>query len=171
MKLNDELMNKYIDGELRRDEKENFEKAVNSSPELKRKLEALRLLHSRLQLQKEDAPSADFSARVMAKISRAAASRRSQNYFFAAVVGVFSLICLGLVGYLMKEILSGVGDASFSLPDYTEPVAFYIDRVTETAVKIIQPKYFSILGYFAASILVLAGFLFFENIKNLKRIK
>jgi hypothetical protein len=171
MKINEDLFNRYIDGELRGDEREEFEKMLDSSPELKKKLTAYKLLHSSLLLQKEESPSINFTANVMKKISRASSFNRSQNYFFISVVSVFLMICLGLIGFVVVKYLGSAGESSFTIPDYSENIHSILTYITEKAVVFFNPKYFSMIGYLTASIVLLSGYIFFENLKSLKKIK
>jgi anti-sigma factor RsiW len=167
----DELLNKYIDGELRRDERDEFEKLAASSPELKSKIEAMKLVHSRLLLIQEESPSVNFTAALMKKISRSAKFRRQQNYFIAAVIGFFSLLCIGVVVYFIGGIIRESGELSLSLPELSVPVNSYIHHFTRITTDILHPEFISIIGYAAASAVLLTGFIFFENIRNLKKLK
>jgi hypothetical protein len=169
MNINDEHFNRYIDGELRWEERDEFEKQLASSPELRKKLEEMKLVHSQLQVMKEDSPSVNFTSIVMNRLSRAAAFRRTQNYFIFTVISVFSILCLTAAGYFLSGIFSSAADSSFSFPDVAGTMDTYVNSFTEKALNIISPKYFSFIGYFAASLLVLAGYMFFENIRNLKK--
>jgi hypothetical protein len=169
--MNEDLINRYIDGELNKEEKDKFEKQADSSPELKNKLEAMKNIHNILLTQKEKSPSKDFTSLVMRKISRSSSFHKSQNYFFTAIVSVFSLICLGILGYLVGAVLSSTGDSSLSLPDISVPIINYIGNFTERTEVLINPKYFSVIGYLAASLVLLSGYIFFENLKSLKKVK
>jgi hypothetical protein len=170
MNINDDVFNRFIDDELRRDERDEFEKLLASSPELRKKLEAMKFVHNKLMVLKEESPSVNFTSNVMNRLSRAAAFKRTQNYFIISVISVFSILCLAAAGYFLSGIFSSAAESSFSLPDIGGTMYNYVDSFTEKAVNIINPKYFSLIGYFAASLLVLAGYMFFENIRNLKKL-
>jgi hypothetical protein len=169
--MNDDLINRYIDGELSLSEKEEFDKQINSSPGLRKRLEAMQSLHGFLLTQKEESTSADFTMAVMKKITRSSSSLRSQNYFFAAVIGIFSLLCLFITGYLIAGILNSANESSLILPDISVPIISYIEGFTAKAVNLLNPKYFPIIGYLAASLVLLTGYISFENLRSLKKIK
>ena len=68
--INDELLNKYLDDELNREEKDLVKTAIENSPELKKKYTALLDAHSLLKKMELDSLSLDFTKLVMNKISR-----------------------------------------------------------------------------------------------------
>ena len=82
--INDDILNKYLDGELSSNEMLSIEKAINISEDIRKRYNALKTVHHKLQLMKEDETSEDFVSLVMSKISRKPDWFRKQNYFLAA---------------------------------------------------------------------------------------
>ena len=61
MKITDEILNKYLDGELNREEADQVKREILESMELKKKLNALKLIHDNLYKIKKDEVSQGFT--------------------------------------------------------------------------------------------------------------
>ena len=104
--INDEMLNKYLDDELNREEKDLVKTAIENSPELKKKYAALLDTHSLLKNVEPDSPSLNFTKLVMNKISSKASTARQQKYFLFSILSLFGLIVLGITGYVLYQIIS-----------------------------------------------------------------
>ena len=68
IQITDEILNKYLDSELNREEAEQVKSALRNSEELQRKFNALKLVQDKLSILKEDEVSAGFTEKLMKKI-------------------------------------------------------------------------------------------------------
>lgn len=98
MKQNiDELINKYIDGELSSKEIDEFNSLVESDELILRKLKAQKLVHAYLkEIEPDPAPVAS-TQNIMSRISRGLNKKLDRNYFFFSVMGFLMLSLLGTI--------------------------------------------------------------------------
>ncbi|MCW8823506.1 MAG: hypothetical protein OQK63_05435, partial [Ignavibacteriaceae bacterium] len=68
IQINDEILNKYLDGELSREEAEQVKSALRNSEELQRKFNALEFINDKLYDIKEEEVSPDFTNDLMKRI-------------------------------------------------------------------------------------------------------
>ena len=68
--ITDEILNKYLDSELNKEEAEQVKSALRNSEELQRKFNSLNLVHDKLSILKEDEVSAGFTEKLMKKITK-----------------------------------------------------------------------------------------------------
>ena len=112
--INDELLNKYLDDELNREEKDLVKTAIENSPELKKKYAALLDANNLLKNMQLDSPSLDFTKLVMNKISSKTSTARQQKYFLFTILSIFGVIALGITGFILYQIISSIqpGDSN-----------------------------------------------------------
>ena len=84
--ITDDILNKYLDGELNALESEQVKAALYSSEVLQRKFNALKIIHDNLSGLKEDEPSSDFTDRLMKKIVKRSTVPKQQKYCMASIV-------------------------------------------------------------------------------------
>ena len=162
--INDELLNKYLDDELNREEKDFLKISIEKSPELKKKYAALLDTHSLLKNVEPDSPSQDFTKLVMNKISSKSSTARQQKYFLFSVLSLFGLIVLGITGYVLFQIISSV-QASES----TEVVTTYSKNVGDYFSNLFGQKNISIFGSILSFIMLVSGYFLFEYQKQSKK--
>ena len=103
--ITDEILNKYLDGELNALESEQVKAALHSSEDLQRKFNALKIIHDNLSGLKEDELSSDFTDRLMKKIVKRSTVPKQQKYFIASIVSFITLLCLVIFGFSISAIL------------------------------------------------------------------
>ena len=162
--INDELLNKYLDDELNREEKDFLKISIEKSPELKKKYAALLYTHNLLKNVEPDSPSPNFTKQVMNKISRRTSTARQQKYFLFSVLSLFGLIVLGITGYVLFQIISSV-QASES----TEVVTTYSKNVGDYFSNLFGQKNISIFGSILSFIMLVSGYFLFEYQKQSKK--
>ena len=91
-KLTDEILNKYIDGELEPFELAEVKNEIERNDETLARLKALRLVDNSLkQMEIEYAP-VNFSEKVMKAISDASKAVKPKiSYFFVTIIALFSI--------------------------------------------------------------------------------
>lgn len=165
--LSDDILNKYIDGELEKVQIEEVKTALDKSEEDRKRFNALKMVHDKLSAIQEDVVDENFTNLVMSRIAKPLAVPRKQKYFIISVVSIFILICLGVVGYVASMVISS------SAPN-TESI-----QVTETAQKIgsglilelkklFSGSGLSILGSVLSLAILISGYFFFEHQKQTK---
>src|SRR5512134_3434773 len=107
IELNEETLNKYIDGELEPGELLKISELLKESPEARMRLAALRAVHIGLKEMKEYFPSERFTSLLMSKLY--VKSRKGQKVFIYSISGFFillSLIVTGAAAYLIISSLA-----------------------------------------------------------------
>ncbi|MBK7228811.1 MAG: hypothetical protein IPH97_08070 [Ignavibacteriales bacterium] len=67
--INDELLNKYLDDELNREEKDLVKTSIENSLEVKKRYETLLKAHNLFNSVEVESPSIDFTKLVMNKLN------------------------------------------------------------------------------------------------------
>lgn len=164
--FNDDLINKYLDGELDTETSAKVEKFLNENESARRKFSSLRLLHNLLHKINEDHPSDKFTQKVMYSISRKKKADTKQKYFILTVALFIILLCLMIFGYGLTEIISTsdkvINPESFNtLNDITE-------EFVSGFLKVFSGHNLSIIGSILSFGLIIAGYIFFEKQKHTK---
>ena len=85
MNITDEILNKYLDGELSKQETTEVNSALSTSAEIRKRHNALRLVHEQLSKMEEENVSADFTLKLMRRLPHKIKVPRQQKYFFATI--------------------------------------------------------------------------------------
>jgi hypothetical protein len=169
IKITDEILNKFIDGELTRQESEQVNSALRGSEGLQKKFNALKLVHKELLNFREDEVSAGFTDSLMKQIAlKKFALPKQQKYFIASIATFITLLCLVIFGFSISAVISttpsSIGDSS-SLFDS-------IPNLSEGLIKILKQMFsgtgLSIIGSIFSIIVLISGYFFFEMQKRTK---
>jgi hypothetical protein len=163
--LSDEILNKYIDGELDEELTKQVETRIKSSEAEKKNYNAFKLLHKNLSEFQADNLSTDFTSLVMSKLGKKVSVPKGQKTFVFSILSFIILICLGIIGYVVYLILNS----------YTPPTETI--QVTETArnvstgliselTKMFSGKNLSIIGSVFSLGILISGYFFFERQKQ-----
>ncbi len=165
--LSDEILNKYIDGELSQSELIEIREQLRNSEEDKNKLAALQRVHTELGKLEIYEPRSDFSAVIMAKIRKNAAKVKKDKYFIFSVSTIFLLICLAIFGYVFALAVSTGSNAAStsSIDNYIN----YLTNILESFKDILSAKNISIIGSVFSFGIIITGYIFFENLRHTKR--
>jgi cytochrome b subunit of formate dehydrogenase len=162
--INDELLNKYLDDDLNREEKDLVKTAIENSPELSKKYAALFAAHNLLKNMEPDSPRVDFTKLVMNKISARASAARQQKYFLFTVLSFFGLIVLAITGYLLFQIIYSV-----QTNESTEIVSTYSQSIGDYFTNLFGKKNLSVFGSILSFIMLISGYFLFEYQKQSKK--
>lgn len=166
-KVNNELLNDYIDNLLDTSKIKEVNNLINEDEETLKHLKALKSVDESLHhLEVTPAPPG-FTERVMKLIiSRSKSTVKSINYYFISVLGFFSIAIISVIVYAYK-----ITDVK---TDTSEKV-----NILDTATNFIKdnlPNWKSLfsnnnvimLGMVLTIILLLSGYFMFESHKNFK---
>lgn len=162
--INDELLNKYLDNELNREEKDLVKTAIENSSKLKKKYAALLDVNNLLKNMELDTPGSDFTKLVMNKISSKTSTARQQKYFLFIVLSIFGLIALGLTGFILYQIIS-----SFEPNNSNEVVAAYSKNIGDYFSDLFGKKNLSIFGSLLSFIMLISGYFLYDFQKRSKK--
>ena len=165
-RLDDETLNKYIDGELDADDFDEVSKILSYSEEDNKRFLALQRVHDELKNAGVPEVSLNFTGSVMAKIKVKARARKKDSAFVITLGSILVGACLFIIGYIIFN-LPGGQTASASGPDLKNYVnAFTV--MLESFSKLLNQTNISILGSVISFGLLISGYFFFESIKHTK---
>jgi hypothetical protein len=135
MNRTDELLNKYIDGELLDGELEEVQNLLKNEDNI-RKLKALQVVDNSLKTLEGDAAPSNFTAKFMNVLSKNSSKiKLSKNYFTATINVVFILFIIAII------ILA------FSLIDWNFSTSGIDNKVNNT-MKTVKDNIPSLLAFF-----------------------
>lgn len=165
MEINDEILNSYFDGDLSVQDKTEIIKAVNNSPELKRKFESMRQAHELFTSMRVDEVSPNFTSLVMSKLNMQKIRVRQQKRFLTVVVSFFGIIILTITGFLLYNIL-------ISASQSTEPssaITSLSEYVKDLSSLLFSKNGTTIIGSALSFIMLVSGYFLFEFQKKNKK--
>ena len=163
IQITDEILNKYLDGELSVEEVKQIKSTLHNSDELQRKYNALKLVHDSLSFLKEDEVSPAFTEKLMKQLVVRTTVPKQQKYFIASVVTFISILCLVIFGFSISAIIS----ASSSSKEETKSV-FDSGGLVEALQQLFSGAGLSIIGSIFSIIVLISGYFFFEMQKRTK---
>lgn len=166
--ITDEILNKFLDGELKREEAEQVNAALRSSDEMQKKFNALKVLHDTLSVLKAEEVSAGFTDNLMKRIVKRQTVPKQQKYFIASVATFITLLCLIIFGFSISAMISAT---SSSLGD-SKSVFDSVSNISGGLVKALQQLFsgagLSIIGSIFSIVVLISGYFFFEMQKRAK---
>ena len=167
--LSDEILNKYLDGELDKNQSAEIEEILNKSENDRKRFYALKLIHKELSLMQEDKVSVDFTNNVMARVNKKFALPKQQNYFIISISSLLVLICIGIVAYVITAIIVSSAPQTESL-QITETVNRFGSGLIFELKKLFSGKNLSIIGSVFSLGILISGYFYFEQQKRRKLI-
>jgi len=169
MKITDEILNRYLDGELSKEELEQVKSALSTSEDLQRRFNALKFVHEKLYELNEDEISAGFTDTLMKQIiKKKFAIPKQQKYFIVSVATFITLLCLVILGFSISAVISStpssVGETK-SVVDSITTLSYGLVKVIE---KVFSGQGLSIIGSIFSIIIIISGYFFFEMQKRAK---
>ncbi|MCH7772128.1 MAG: hypothetical protein IIA49_14125 [Bacteroidetes bacterium] len=158
--LSNEILNKYLDGELDTQKSAEVEELLKTSEADRKRFNVLKLIHEELSLIEEDKVPNGFTNRVMANISKKFVLPRQQNYFILSVAAVFILICVGIVVYISAAIISSSAPQAESI-QVTETVHRFSDGLITELRNLLSSKNLSIIGSIFSLGIMISGYFFY----------
>lgn len=162
--INDEMLNRYIDNELSIEDRNFVRNAIENSSDIKKRYEFLLKAHLLLKNIQTESPSMDFSKLVMQKISRRGIQESQQKRFLFAILSLFGIVILGLVGYVFYEIISSIqsSDSSTAISTYSNTIGDYFSAL-------FGKKNLSIFGSVLSFIMLVSGYFLYNYQKHSKK--
>ena len=166
IELNDDILNKYIDDELDNNLARQVRIQLESSSEDMKRYRALLSIHNELKKLPIDEVSANFIANLMLKVQRSLKSKKEQKLFVISVLSLFSLICLGIVGFIIANV---VFTAKPSSPGFLTQFTEKSDSFVTLLKNIFSKGNISIIGSVFSFVLLISGYFFYESVKHSKQ--
>lgn len=166
--INDEMLNRYIDGELTPEEMKLIDEQIISDTELKRRLLSLRKVHSELSTLHPDETSPDFTLRVMQKILKRYKVPKEQKIFITAVVSFFGILCAFFLGFILIKISDAISNTISAQSN--NHVEQYVQNIVYFLSDIFGGLSISVFGSVLSLIILVSAYFFFDLIKRSKTI-
>jgi hypothetical protein len=169
IKITDEILNKYIDSELSRDEIEQVNLVLRNSEELQKKFNALKLVHKELLNFREDEVSESFTNILMKQIViKKFVLPKQQKYFIASVAAFITLLCLVIFGFSISALISSAPISAGHSKSIVDSISYMTDGFVGTIKKLFSGTGLSIIGSIFSIIVLISGYFFFEMQKRSK---
>ena len=165
-KLSDEILNKYLDCELSRDDIKEVEDAIQNSREDRIRLNALREADRSLRNLKVPEIKSNFTSLVMDKIQKSIRSRQEQKKFIIGVISVFIIMCLAIVGIVGFEIIRNYNPGA---PTLLKDSIKYVTSASEFIATLLNSKNLSVVGSAFSLGLIISAWFFFDYSKILRK--
>jgi hypothetical protein len=165
-RLDDEILNKYIDGELDADAYDEVSKILSYSEEDNRRFLALQRVHEELKNSEVPEVSLNFTASIMAKIKVKTRARKKDSAFVLSLSSILVGACLFIIGYIIFNLPAGQTGSTASMDFKSYINAF--TGVFESFSKFFTSTNISILGSIISFGLLISGYFFFESMKHTK---
>ena len=165
--ISDETLNKYLDGELSKEESHEVERIVNGSPAVKLQLMALKEVDRSLRNMPVPEIGFDITSVIMQRIKWIEKLKQDQKRFIIVISSVFLLLCISIVGFVGFEMVRnynpGNSKAIIDTVKYAKSLSVLITSLlTSTNMTIIG-------GIFSFGLLISAYF-FFDYSKIFRKI-
>ena len=169
IQITDKILNKYLDGELSREESEQVKAGLRTSEELQRKYNALKFVHNKLSNLKEDEVSPGFTDSLMKQIvKKKFALPKQQKYFIASVATFITLLCLVIFGFSISAIISSASASTGDSKSVLDSVSNLTDSLVKTLKHLFSGSGLSIIGSIFSLLIIISGYFFFEMQKRTK---
>lgn len=168
IQVTNEILNKYLDGELNREETEQVNSALSNSEELQRKFNALKLVHNNLSIIDEDEVSTGFTEKLMKQIVIKSMIPKQQKYFIASVVAFITILCLVIFGFSISAMISATSSSIGESKSLFDSVSSLSEGLVQLLHQLFSGAGLSIIGSVFSIILLISGYFFFEMQKRTK---
>jgi len=169
IQITDEILNKYLDGELNKEEAEQVKSALRNSEELQRKFNALKFVNDKLFDLKEEEVSPDFTTDLMKRILKSRfVVPKQQKYFIVSVATFITLLCLVIFGFSISAIISSAPPSIGESKSVVDSITYMSDGLVKVVEKVFSGQGLSIVGSIFSIIIIISGYFFFEMQKRAK---
>jgi len=159
----DELINKYLDGELDEKELREYELLIKEE-ENKKVLSVFQKIDSSLRKEPDYSLSPSFTSSVMMRIQRNLKARKEQKRFIIIVTSIFISISLLIVGFILYQLIGAAASSGSTL------VTHSVDQLKngiEYMTHFLPKQGISLLGAFISFGLLISAW-FFVDFRNKK---
>lgn len=166
-KLSDEILNKYIDGELNYTDLQHVNEKLASSNEDKKRLNTLLAVHNELKKIKEEKVEHGFTELLMRKLLSRKKSIREQRNFILVISSIFITVILVVASLIIYFAVNQPSSAKVSV-NYSNYIISFFQSVVFAITQIFSSKGISIFGSIISLGILISGYFFFENLKASK---
>lgn len=169
-RLSNEILNKYIDGELDYETLNEVKAILKESEPDRENFKALLKVHDELKRIKEFEVSANFTSNVMHKIALKFKPKKSDKYFILSISSFFVLLSLAIIGVAIALIVNSPSQTSSS----EQLLGYLVSSLENFSIfirKIFSGSGMSIFGSIISLGILVTAYFFFESHKHIKEIQ
>ena len=166
--ITDETLNKYLDGELNKEESAEVERIINSSPSEKLRLMALKQVDRSLKMMPVSEIRFDFTSMIMKRIQWIEKSKQSQKRFVIVVSTIVMLLCLSVVGIMGFQIIQNYNPGnSRAIIDTVK----YAKSMSDIITTFLNNTNMTIVGGVFSFGLLISAYFFFDYSKIFRKVR
>ena len=166
--LSDDILNKYIDGELDLSSLQHVNEVLSRSIEDKTRMSALLAVHNELKKIKEEEVDPGFTELLMKRLQYRKKAFKEQRNFIFMISSIFVIAIFVVVGLVVYSAFTQPSDSQVST-NYSNYVISFFKSVTSAITQIFTSRGISIFGSILSLGILISGYFFFENLKASKQ--
>ena len=167
MNKTDELLNRYIDGELKSGELEEVQLLLKIEDNVKI-LKALRVVDNSLRSIESDSAPAGFTSKVMKTISAGSTKiKLSKNYFASSINIIFVVSILAIIAFIFSQ--ANLNYTASGIDSKVNDTVNMIDKSILPLLTFFKNKSVMFFGSSFSLILLLGAYYFIEDHKTFKK--
>jgi hypothetical protein len=168
MKLTDEILNRYLDGELSSNELRELNSLIEEDPDSLNTLKRHKFVDRTLsQIETSNAPSG-FTQRVMDVIYAASSVSNQKNYFFRFIIFLFGLLISGTLVFIFISLPESMPEAETSFQMADTASKFLTDNLGGF-YKLFNSNILLWIGGLLTMVLLISGYFVLESHKTFKQ--
>ncbi len=165
--LTEELLNKYIDNELSKEENEMISKILKNSRTDKSKYLELLKIEDGLKKMQSAKPSESFTSSFMQKLRLKTIRDKKQKRFILFISSFLGFIILALTGTALYEaITKNIGEAK-EIP-FLKDISFDTTFLSQNFSKVFSADKLSLIGISLSLVIFISLYFLLEEIKKTK---
>lgn len=164
MEINEEMLNRFLDGDLSDAEREEVLRAVKYSPEIKKKFESLKQAHELFASLKADEVSPGFSSFIMSRLNAQRLRARQQKRFLTLIISFFGILILSITGFLLYNVVVTASNST----DTISSINTLSNYVKDISNFLFSKNGTTIIGSALSFIMLVSGYFLFEYQKKIK---
>ncbi|MFO7445504.1 MAG: hypothetical protein R6W90_04020 [Ignavibacteriaceae bacterium] len=162
--LSDDMLNKYLDGDLDNETRRKISNQIEFSEEDRRRYLELQAVHSGLGKMKLMEVSSEFTSLLMSRLLKVNKAKKEQRIFITSIVLIFIAATMVIIGFALSFLISSLDETAFS-PVINEFVSLLSSPVN-SIVKNLNNQSLSIIGSVISFGLIISAYFFFESFKH-----
>ncbi len=168
--LSDEILNKYIDGELDYKTVNEVKAILKESEPDRENLKVMLRVHNGLKEIKEFEVSKNFTSNLMQKITVKFKPKKADKYFIVSVSSFFILLSLAIIGIVITLLINSPEQTS-STGQFLGYLVSSLESFSIFIRKIFDGSGISIFGSIISLGILISAYFFFESHKHIKEIQ
>jgi len=166
--INDELLNRYIDGELSGQEIDELEKILAVDSDLVDRLKALKITDTVLKTMEHDAAPKNVAQKIMQKIESVSSIKNQKPYFIYGIGIFISVITLAAIG-LVISLVPPESESLLTIEPFMEKVTMAVSENASLISDVLQNPVILLIGASLTLISLIIAYYLFDSHKSFKK--